>query len=87
MALLAAPDNPRYGARNERQACRHYAGVPVTPEALVCRGEAEGEGQHYLRYGEASAGNLRNYILRRLTYNPDFDHMAKAVLEFLDKND
>ena len=87
IALLAAPDNPRYGAVSGRRDCLHYSWDRETPEGLVCAGDLAGEGQAYVRYGEASADNLRNYILRRLTYNPDFDHMAAAILEFLDKND
>jgi len=87
IALLAAPDNPRYGAVSGRRDCLHYSWERDTPEGLVCTGDLVDEGQAYVRYGEASAGNLRNYIVRRLTYNPDFDHMATAILEFLDEND
>jgi len=85
--LLAAADNPRYGATSGRRDCLHYSWELDTPEERVCVGDLVGEGERYLRYGEASPGNLENYILRRLTYNPDFDFMAKAILDFLEKND
>jgi hypothetical protein len=87
IALLAAPENPRYGAASGRKDCLHYSWDLDTPEERVCVGDLVGEGERYLRYGEASGGNLQNYILRRLTYHPDFDFMASAILDFLDKND
>jgi hypothetical protein len=86
-ALLAAPDNPRYGAASGRRDCLHYSWDRETPEKRVCVGELVGEGERYLRYGETSGGNLRNYILRRLTYNPDFDFMVAAILDFLERTD
>jgi len=86
-ALLAAPENPRYGAASGRQDCLHYSWELETPEGRVCVGDLVGEGERYVRYGETSDGNLRNYILRRLTYNPDFNFMAKAILDFLERND
>lgn len=86
-ALLAAASNPRYGAASGRRDCLHYSWDLETPEERVCTGDLVGEGERYLRYGEASPGNLQNYILRRLTYNPDFDFMAAAILDFLEKND
>ncbi len=86
-ALLAAPENPRYGAASGRRDCLHYSWELETPEGRVCVGDLVGEGERYVRYGETSSGNLRNYILRRLTYNPDFNFMAKAILDFLERND
>lgn len=86
-ALLAAPDNPRYGAASGRKDCLHYSWALGTPEEKVCGGKLTGEGEQHLRYGDASDSNLRNYILRRLTYNPDFDFMTTAVLDFLTRND
>ncbi|MGI9434403.1 MAG: alpha/beta hydrolase [Geminicoccaceae bacterium] len=87
IALLAAPDNPRYGASSGRRDCLHYSWERETPEGQVCVGDREGEGVHYLRFGETSSGNIQSYILRRLTYNPDFDFMATAILDFLEKTD
>lgn len=83
IGLLAAPDNPRYGAEAQTNDCLHYSWQKETPEAQVCAGWANGDGRAYLRYGEISDGNLHNYILRRLTYNPDFDHMAGQMIDFL----
>ncbi len=83
IALLAAPENPRYGATAEIHDCLHYSFESDTPEGQLCAGRTDGEGGRYLRYGEMSDGNLGNYVLRRLTYNPDFDHMAERMIDFL----
>ncbi|MGI9420014.1 MAG: hypothetical protein ACR2RA_19495, partial [Geminicoccaceae bacterium] len=83
IALLAAPENPRYGASAEIHDCLHYSFESDTPEGQLCAGLSNGEGGRYLRYGEMSDGNLGNYVLRRLTYNPDFDHMAERMIDFL----
>ncbi|MGI9500884.1 MAG: hypothetical protein ACR2P3_12670, partial [Geminicoccaceae bacterium] len=86
IALLAAPDNPRYGASAQTNDCLHYSWKRETPEGQVCAGLLNGEGSPYLRYGEMSDDNLGNYILRRLTYNPDFDHMAERMIDFLKRS-
>jgi len=83
VALLAAPGNPRYGALAQTDDCLHYSLKKETPEAQACAGRADGDGDRFLRYGETSDGNLQNYILRRLTYNPDFDHMAEHMIDFM----
>lgn len=83
VALLAAPNNPRYGARAETNDCLHYSFQSQSPEGRVCAGRSNGEGDRYVRYGEMSDRNLENYVLRRLTYNPDFDHMANEMIDFL----
>ncbi len=83
IALLAAPENPRYGASAEIHDCLHYSFESDTPEGQLCAGLSNGEGGRYLRYGEMSDGNLGNYVLRRLTYNPDFDQMAERMIGFL----
>lgn len=87
IALLAAPDNPRYGASAPIKDCLHYSWEKDTPEGQVCAGLlSDGEGTRYLRYGEMSESNLENYILRRLTYNPDFDHMTSEMIDFLERS-
>ena len=82
IALLAAAENPRYGATAEIYDCLHYSFESETPEGRLCAGLSNGDGYRYLRYGEMSDGNLGNYVLRRLTYNPDFDHMAERMIDF-----
>jgi hypothetical protein len=36
-----------------------------------------------LRRGEITEANLQRYVVRRLTYNPDFEAMARDLLGFL----
>ncbi len=86
IAMLAAPENPRYGARAKELDCLHYAGRPDQPEAKACRGQAEAAALPHLRYGEARDDNLRNYVLRRATYNPDFDRMSRRIIDFLEQS-
>ena len=86
IALLAAPQNPRYGATAKSNDCLHYSFVKDTPKGRACAGEASDEAEQPLRYGETSEGNLQNYTLRRLTYNPDFDHMAEQMIDFLKRS-
>ncbi len=86
IALLAAPENPRYGANAKSNDCLHYSFVKDTPKGQACAGKAGGDGSQALRYGETSEGNLQNYTLRRLTYNPDFDHMAEQMIDFLQRS-
>jgi esterase/lipase len=86
IALLAAPENPRYGAGAKSNDCLHYSFVKDTPKGRACAGDAGQKGVKPLRYGETSEGNLQNYTLRRLTYNPDFDHMAEQMIDFLERS-
>jgi hypothetical protein len=37
-----------------------------------------------VRYGEISAANLDAHVMRRLTYNPDFDRLAGDLVDFLE---
>jgi esterase/lipase len=86
IALLAAPENPRYGANAKSNDCLHYSFVKDTPKGKACASEAGEQDDQLLRYGETSEGNLQNYTLRRLTYNPDFDHMAEQMIDFLKRS-
>lgn len=86
IALLASPANPRYGAYAERKGCPNQERIGERVEERPCRGPAETDDARHVRYGEASDGNLRYYALRRLSYNPDFDHMADRIIDFLKRS-
>jgi hypothetical protein len=86
-ALLAAPDNPRYGVHSRYFQCLHYDRDRDRQDWLRCMGVMEAEPDRPLRFGEASGENLRHYTLRRQSYNPDFGGMADAILHFLDQYD
>jgi len=85
-ALLAAPENPRYGAATKRRDCLHYEASPDEEKREACAGQVEGDINSDIRYGEVDDDNLGNYVLRRLTYNPDFDHMAARIIDFLERS-
>jgi esterase/lipase len=82
VALPIAPDNPRYGADGGYPDCSHYY-WENSPNWLICVDATKTSANADLRYGEVTAGNLQRHIVRRLTYNPDFDAMMDAALAFL----
>jgi esterase/lipase len=82
VALPIAPDNARYGADGGYPDCSHYY-WENSPNWLICVDAAKTAANANLRYGEITAANLERHIVRRLTYNPDFDAMTGAALAFL----
>ena len=40
-----------------------------------------------VREGEITEANLQRHVMRRLTYNPDFEAMVESMLAFLAKAD
>lgn len=82
VALPIAPDNLRYGANGGYPDCSHYY-WENSPNWLLCVDVTKTTANAGLRYGEVTAGNLERHLVRRLTYNPDFDAMAGAALAFL----
>ena len=83
VGLANAPDNPHYGADGDYVNCLHYRGDE--PAWAACRAP----DNRAVWYGEVSEANLEKAkregcVLRRLTYNPDFDGMMDAVSEFLE---
>jgi hypothetical protein len=82
VALPVAPDNPRYGADGGYPDCAHYY-WENSPNWLLCVDVTKTTANADLRYGEITAANLERHIVRRLTYNPDFDAVTRTVLAFL----
>jgi esterase/lipase len=82
VALPIAPGNPRYGADGGYPDCSHYY-WENSPNWLICVDATKTVANAGLRYGEITAANLERHIVRRLTYNPDFDAMMGAALAFL----
>ena len=82
LALPIAPDNPRYGANGGYPDCAHYY-WENSPNWLICVDATKTSANTELRYGEITTTNLQRGIVRRLTYNPDFDVMMDAALAFL----
>jgi len=82
VALPVAPDNPRYGADAAHFDCDHYF-RENSPNWLICVDPTKMPANSEIRYGEITPANLERAIVRRLTWNPDFEAFADAVVGFL----
>ncbi len=82
-ALPIAPDDPHYGRAGDYLDCAHYYWRIDTPDWLICQDPVRTPANSDVRYGEITADNLAGDVIRRLTFNPDFDGLASAILEFL----
>ena len=87
VGLPIAPDNPRYGAGAAYHDCSHYYWQEDTPDWLICVDVAKSPANSEVRYGEITGANLERHVMRRLTYNPDFEAMVGAMLAFLAEPD
>ncbi len=83
LAFPVSPNNSHYGSGPESyRICTHYPGARNRKEFRYCKHDFPGVD---VQYGETSLfGNNRGYILRRLTFNPDFDYMVARIFAFLD---
>jgi esterase/lipase len=82
-ALPIAPDDPHYGLAGDYVDCAHYYWQTDTPDWLICQDPVKTPANSTVRYGEITRQNLAAHVMRRLTFNPDFDALATAILEFL----
>jgi esterase/lipase len=78
------PDNPRYGRDSGQRDCLHYYWEKDAPSWFFCFDPAMTTANSEVRYGEISQANLAAHVMRRLTYNPDFDRLAADIVTFLD---
>ena len=84
-ALPIAPDDRRYGMAGAYLDCAHYYFETDTPNWLLCLDPGKTPANSTVRYGEVTERNLASHVLRRLTYNPDFEALASEILAFLDR--
>jgi esterase/lipase len=84
IGLPIEPGNPRYGRASGYRSCLHYYWEKDAPSWFFCADPAKTPANSDVRYGEISEANLAAHVVRRLTYNPDFDHLATALVSFLD---
>jgi esterase/lipase len=82
-ALPIAPDDRRYGARAAYADCEHYYWETDTPAWLICADPEKTPANSAVRYGEITGQNLAAHVVRRLTYNPDFDALVARILTFI----
>jgi esterase/lipase len=83
IALPIAPDDPHYGVAADYLDCSHYYWETDTPNWLICQDPGRTPANSAIRYGEITPDNLAGHVMRRLTFNPDFDALAAAILDFL----
>ena len=84
IGIPIAPDNPRYGRGADYRSCLHYYWERDAPSWFFCSDPAKTPANSEVRYGEITQANLEAHVMRRLTYNPDFDGLAADLLGFLD---
>jgi esterase/lipase len=84
IGLPIGPRNPRYGRDSRYRSCLHYWWEKDAPSWFFCSDPAMTAANSKVRYGEISNANLDAHVMRRLTYNPDFDGLAEALVSFLD---
>lgn len=83
VALPISPANPRYGADAAYLDCSHYYWEKDTPSWFICMDPGNTPATSQVRYGAISEANLQRHVMRRLTYNPDFEPMVEDMLAFL----
>jgi esterase/lipase len=85
--LAVAPDNPRHGRGAPVVACAHYFAEVDSPKWILCQDPAWVPANGELRYGAASPESARSWVLRRLTWNPDFTALVEELHRFLDETE
>lgn len=83
IALPLAPNNRHYGVHGDYLSCLHYY-WENSPNWLICADRSRTPTNSAVRYGEINGWNTDAHVVRRLTYNPDFDGLVEAILTFLD---
>jgi hypothetical protein len=78
------PAAQRVGRSSGFRSCLHYYWEKDAPSWFFCSDPAKTPANSEVRYGEIGASNLAHHVVRRLTYNPDFDGLAADLVEFLD---
>lgn len=78
LSLHVSPDNPHYGRHADYFNCMHYLGD-------AARWKACKDGTGNVKYGEISEAAMEKYVLRRVTYNPDYDRLMNDLDAFLDR--
>jgi len=76
LSVHIAPQNPHYGRDGDYKNCLHYLGD--APKWKACK-----EGRGEIKYGELSSEALNKYLMRRLSYNPDFEGLMMLLDGFL----
>ncbi len=76
-AIVVPPSDPHYGAEGAAVGCEHYFD---DDPAKYARCKSKNEDFR----GEISDANLAQGVVRRLTYNPNFDMLKVSLEQFID---
>jgi len=77
VSLLIPPEDPHYGKNGAYKSCLHYQGDRA--KRMACEYDPD------VWMGEITRENLKQYTLRRLTYNPRFHDMMSDMDHFLEE--
>jgi hypothetical protein len=78
IAIMVPPEDAHYGAAGEYANCLHYYPNDIGQYA-ACLSSLAGE----VNWGEATAENLRQGLMRRLTYNPHYAELEASIARWL----
>jgi len=76
ISILIPPDDPHYGKDGGYKYCLHYQDNQEKRRSCLY--------DPNVWQGEITEENLKQYTLRRLTYNPRYDEMIVTLDHFLD---
>jgi len=77
-SILIPADDPHYGMQGDYSNCLHY--YPEDMEKYSACMSRSGQ----ILQGEITEKNLQAGLLRRLTYNPNFDLLKASMLRFIE---
>jgi len=76
LSITIAPNDPHYGKNGDYANCLHYR--EDIQKQKACK-----KGGPNIWRGETTVMNKYKYVLRRLTYNPNFDQLTSSMDKFL----
>jgi esterase/lipase len=87
LSLPVHPENEYYGRNGKYKSCLTYSKSNIEeeqddPNYRICKNEKIGK-ENSLMYGEHTSENKKEYVVRRLTFNPMFDDMMKDIFDFI----
>jgi hypothetical protein len=71
------PEDEYYGAAGEYKNCLHYHGSEEERYVMCLKAKQD------VNLGEVNEHNLRQGLLRRLTFNPHFAEMEASMQRFI----
>lgn len=76
-AVVMPPEDEHYGAAGEYKNCLHYHGSEEERYVMCLKAKQD------VNLGEVNEHNLRQGLLRRLTFNPHFAEMEASMQRFI----